>query len=208
MKIPWPSGWRWGGAALALLALPPVRAAMESSMTTHMLAQYPALVLTGVVLGRGLPQGCRRRLGMWNHMGISGLAFTTLALAVLMIPRVLDLALVDARVDALKYTALVSCGLALAVSWRPAGTVVQAFFLGNVLPMTAAVGLIYQQAPLQLCNAYRVDEQQMAGLALVWVALFLGIGWLSFVFGLLIQKEASGQQALIRRNPPAVERKI
>ncbi len=36
----------------------------------------------------------------WNELGIAGLVGSALALAVLMIPRVLDLALVDAHVEA------------------------------------------------------------------------------------------------------------
>lgn len=174
-------------AALAfagLLALPPLRAALESGMAAHMLVQYPALMLAGALFARTLTPQARRTLAAWNGMGISGLVFAALVLAVLMIPRVLDLVLVDSAADALKWAALIACGAALTLSWRPAGTVVQAFFLGNLLPMTAAVGLLYQEAPLQLCSAYRIDEQQAVGAVLVWLALFAGLAWLLHAFAL------------------------
>jgi hypothetical protein len=56
--------------------------------------------------------------------------------------------------------------------------VVQGFFLGNVLPMTVIAGTLYQDAPQRLCNAYRLDDQQQLGLALVWAAALVALGWL------------------------------
>ncbi|HEY0822874.1 MAG TPA: hypothetical protein VGD76_03725, partial [Ramlibacter sp.] len=109
----------------------------------------------------------RRRADAWNAHGIAGLLAAALVLMVLMIPRVLDLALVDARVDAAKWLALLACGAALQLSWRRAGLLVQGFFLGNLLPMTAAAGQLFQDAPVRLCNAYLLDDQVRLGQGLV-----------------------------------------
>src|SRR4029453_742064 len=98
-----------------------------------------------------------------------------LILAVLMIPRVLDLALVNARVEAAKTVALLFAGAVLHPSWRAAGLVVQGFFLGNVLPMTVIVGNLYQDSPLRLCNAYRLGDQQYLGECLVWLAIVFAV---------------------------------
>ena len=95
-----------------------------------------------------------------------------------MIPRVLDLALVDTRVEFAKVAALLFSGAVLRPSWRAAGLVVQAFFLGNILPMTIIVGTLYQDSPLRLCNAYRLEDQQQLGLALLWAAIAIAIAWL------------------------------
>lgn len=168
------------GLALAvLLMLPPLRGALESSMSLHMLVQYPALLLAGALLGAGVPGTMRRWLAAWNALGISGLAACTLVLAVAMIPRVLDLALVDMRVEAVKVAALLFAGAVLLPSWRAAGLIVQGFFLGNVLPMTASVGTLYADAPQRLCNAYRLDDQQQLGQALVWIAIAIALAWLA-----------------------------
>jgi hypothetical protein len=43
----------------------------------------------------------------------------------------LDLALLETRVEALKFVALVAAGAVAPASWRAAGPVVQAFFLGS-----------------------------------------------------------------------------
>jgi len=56
--------------------------------------------------------------------------------------------------------------------------VVQAFFLGGMLPMTIAVGTLYQNAPLRLCNAYRLDDQQALGSHLVVLAVAVAGVWL------------------------------
>ncbi len=167
-----------GAVLLAALMLPPLRHALEASMSLHMLVQYPALLLAGALLAAAVPAGLRRRLLAWNAMGISGLTACALIAAVLMIPRVLDLALTDWRAESAKVVALLLAGAVLRPSWRAAGLVVQGFFLGNVLPMTVVVGMLYQDAPLRLCNAYRLDDQQQLGFALVWGAAAAAATWL------------------------------
>jgi hypothetical protein len=170
-----------GAALLAVLLLPPVRQALEASMARHMLVQYPALMLAGALLATAMSERARQRLAAWNALGLSGLTAVALTLAELMIPRVLDLALVDPAVEAAKVVALVGAGAVLAPSWRAAGRVVQGFFLGNVLPMSVIVGTLYQDSPLRLCNAYRLDDQRQLGLALVWGAGALAAWWLGRV---------------------------
>ena len=163
-----------GAGLLALMLLPPVRDAFESRMSTHMLVQYPALLLTGALLAPRWQDRAQR----WNELGIAGLVAAALAMALLMVPRVLDLALQDAHIESVKLLALLASGAALAVSWRRAGTVIQAFFLGNVLPMMAVVGTLYQDSPTRLCSAYLLDDQQRLGAALVWAAVGIAMLWL------------------------------
>ena len=167
-----------GVILLMVMVLPPIRRATEASMTAHMLVQYTALLLAGGLLAQGLPARWQQAVQRWNELGIAGLVGSAIALAVLMVPRVLDLALVDLRVESLKLLALVLTGAALWLSWPRAGTVVQVFFLGNVLPMMAVVGTLYQDAVTRVCNAYRLDDQQDLGLALVWIAVGVLALWL------------------------------
>ncbi len=170
-----------GALLLVLLMLPSLRTALEASMSLHMLAQFPALMLAGALLGAALPRKLAQRLRAWNVLGISGLATCLLVLAVLMIPRVLDLALLDPRVEFAKLAALLFAGALLPSSWRASGLVVQGFALGNLLPMMVIVGTLYQDSPLRLCNGYRIDDQKQLGLALVWVAVAAGVTWLAQV---------------------------
>jgi len=169
-----------GAAAIALLALPAVRGPMEAAMATHMLAQFPLLVAAGALLAAACPAGLRSRIARWNALGIAGLVATAGVLGLSMIPRLLDLALADPRIDAAKWLALLLCGAALRMSWRPAGLVVQGFFLGNALPMTAVAGVLYQEASARLCNSYRLDEQELVGQALVGLAGAVAAAWLAW----------------------------
>ena len=174
---------------LALLLLPASRHALESSMWRHMLLQFPLLLLAGAGLAGVLPARVRAGLARWNAHGISGLVAVALVLALLMVPRVLDLALVSLPIEAAKCAALVLAGAALRLSWQPAGWLVQGFFLGNVLPMTAVVGQLYIDSPVRVCNAYLLDDQTRLGQWLVGCAIAVALGWLVGVAVALVRQE-------------------
>lgn len=168
-----------GLCLLALCTTPALRHVVEARMGTHMLLQFPALALAGGLLAGGTAPRWRMRLQAWNTHGIAGLALAALVLAIAMIPRLLDLALVDLRVEAVKWVALLLCGAALRLSWEAAGVVVQGFFLGNTLPMMAIAGWLYGVSAVRLCNAYRLDEQHAVGQALTWAAASIAAAWLA-----------------------------
>ena len=167
-----------GLALCALLAWPALRYALEASMWRHMVLQFPLLMGAGALLAAALSPRARGAVARWNAHGIAGLVLVAVVLAVLMVPRVLDLALVSPAVEAAKCAALVLAGAALRLSWRPAGLVVQGFFLGNVLPMTAVVGQLYIDSPTRVCNAYLLDDQDRLGQWLVTIAAALAVLWL------------------------------
>lgn len=179
----------FGVAALIALVTQPLRHTLESQMSMHMLVQFPALISTGMLLAGALSTKAREQLAQWNAHGIAGLTFAALVLALAMIPRLLDLALVDASVEIVKFVALLLCGLALRVSWRNAGVIVQGFFLGNILPMMAIAGSLYETAPARVCNAYRLDEQQWVGQCLTIVAGCIAAAWLARVFWNMTDKQ-------------------
>jgi uncharacterized membrane protein YqjE len=83
----------------------------------------------------------------------------------------------------------VLAGAALRLSWRAAGLVVQGFFLGNMLPMTAVVGQLYIDAPLRLCNAYLLDDQARLGQWLIALAVLLALAWLAQVGWWMARRE-------------------
>lgn len=192
----WQNLWRrWQLPAtlilLGLLALPVVRHFLEASMTRHMLLQFPLLMLAGFSLAGVLPPRWLARLSRWNGYGISGLFAAALLLALLMIPRLLDLALVDSRIELAKWLALLFCGATLRLSWQTAGLLVQGFFLGNVLPMTAVVGYLFQSSPVRVCNAYLLDDQERLGEGLIWMTAAVGLLWFGHLVLVMMRREAS-----------------
>lgn len=188
-----------GLALIALLAWPAWHQWLQATMWRHMLLQFGLWMAAGAVLAGALPARVRRALARWNRHGSSGLLLAGVVLAVLMLPRVLDLALRDAAIDAAKCAALALAGGALRLSWRPAGPVLQAFFLGNLLPMTVVVGQLYLDSPLRLCNAYLLDDQARLGRWLVGLAAAVALAWLVQVGWQLVRRDAAGAPAAAGR---------
>ena len=184
---------RWRAALglllAAVLALTPARALLEASMLRHMLVQAPLLLLAGALLASAAGPGLRAALARWNALGISGLVAAGAVLGLLMVPRVLDLALAEPAVEAAKFALLLLAGAALALSWRPAGLLVQAFFLGNMLPMTAVAGQLYADSPVRVCNAYLLDDQARLGEWLIALACAAAVLWLAQVARTVVLRE-------------------
>ena len=178
-------------AVLALLALPDARRAAEASMTMHMLVQFPLVAFPGFLLAAALPGRWLARMTACNAHGISGLFGVAVVLAILMIPRVLDLALVDGRIELAKWLALLFCGATLRLSWRPAGLLMQGFFLGNILPMMVVVGSLYESSPVRVCNAYLLDDQVRLGQLLVWISAGIALAWFAHLTRVLLHRETA-----------------
>lgn len=195
---------RWRAALglllAAVLALTPARALLEASMLRHMLVQAPLLLLAGALLASAAGPGLRAALARWNALGISGLVAAGAVLGLLMVPRVLDLALAEPAVEAAKFALLLLAGAALALSWRPAGLLVQAFFLGNMLPMTAVAGQLYADSPVRVCNAYLLDDQARLGEWLIALACAAAVLWLAQVARtVVLREERTGRQDAIEK---------
>lgn len=146
-----------------------------------MLVQIPMLLAGGMFLGRWLlqivGQETGQRFAAWNENGLPGLFAFLLVTAYWMIPKALDDAIASSSVEKAKILSLVFAGIVLTVSLARANTIIQLFFLGNFASMTAFVGLLYQEVPSRLCNAYLQDDQQSAGVGLVVIALAAPVLW-------------------------------
>lgn len=191
MKRTLDASWPW--SALIGVLLPASRAWLESDMARHMLLQFPLLLIVGAGFANTLPTTWRKVVATFNAHGANGLLLASLVLGFWMLPRALDDAVLSPPVALAKYASLLLAGMALRLSWRAAGTVVQLFFVGNWAWMSATVGLLYQSLPQRLCSVYLSDQQVVAGQGLVIMALLVPIAWLSFsgARGELIGDEAA-----------------
>jgi hypothetical protein len=163
------------GALWGVLALPPLRAGLESEMALQMTVQLPLLAVVGGLIARGL-RGCEPRwLRDADRYGLPGTIFAIFSLAVWMLPRSLDGALADPLVEAAKFVSLpLFLGLPLASSWQRLPGLGRGFLAANFLSMLGTLGGLYLAAPVRLCAYYRLDQQQASGRALI--ALAVGIG--------------------------------
>jgi hypothetical protein len=164
-----------GVSIIVVLVLPFVREGLEHEMITHMLVQIPLLAFAGGLLAIDLPASWKVRINAWNRGGVSGTLVAVIVSSWWMVPRALDSVLASPGAELLKFVSLpLLVGAPLALSWKPLGTIGRGFVIANVLPMWAVVGWMYVAAPSRVCNYYLVDQQVIAGTALLWVAVIAG----------------------------------
>jgi hypothetical protein len=173
-----------------IVALPPVAHLTLGSMFGQMLLQIPLVFGAATVLGYvlGSPSEAWQR---WNLQGATGLLLATVIPTFWMIPVALDYAVSDPWWEASKVASLIVAGVATSLSWRVSSTVTRAFFLGNLLWMTATVGLLFQEFPERLCNAYLWDDQALTGEALVIGSGVIGVIWTLRLFHRLSAEKRS-----------------
>lgn len=161
-----------------VLWLPPIRSALESEMALHMAVQVPFLIALGVPLAAAARVYEPRWLAAADWLGIPGIVTVVLGTSFWMLPRALDQAVSDSRVDLVKFLSLpLLVGVPLGVSWRRMPSLGRAFLWANFIPKLAAIGGLYLAAPTRLCAYYRLDQQEFAGWTLIAVAVALGMTW-------------------------------
>lgn len=148
---------------------------LEASMARHMVAELPLLFVAGWLAAHA----CRAR--RWRAfsayrpaMLLAGLLMTS----VWMLPVALDYAVLSPAANALKVAGMLVSGFLVGAAWRAAGAILQGFFVVNWAWMTVFAGLLYQDAPQQLCSVYLSDQQWMAGTGLVTLASAVLTIWL------------------------------
>ena len=158
------SGW-------ALLAVPPLRALMESSMVAHMLLQIPVLAALGVWGAALLPDGFRERLDAYNDRGLPFALLAVFMAAFWMLPRSLDGALNQGIMEFAKFISVpLLLGVPLGLSWRRLPLIARGFLWSKLLSMLIVLGWLYSVAPVRLCTNYLVDEQTLLGRSLLMLA--------------------------------------
>lgn len=161
------------GLLLALVGI--VRPWLEATMARHMVAELPLLFAIGwlVAYTTGCADG-RQRHSYCPAMLLSALLITS----VWMLPVALDYAVIHVAANALKVAGMLLAGFLTGSAWHAAGAIVQGFFLVNWAWMTITAGLLYQDAPQQLCSVYLSDQQSMAGVGLVTLGAAVLSIWL------------------------------
>lgn len=161
-----------------VLLLPPLQRALESSMALQMLAQVPLLIGAGYRLRDSVPATVAAVVERWNRHGVTGLALTTLAGAVWMLPRSLDAAVSEPWVAVAKFiTVPLLIGLPLGLSWPHMGFVIRGVFLLELIATFFRLGWLYMVSPMRLCNSYLLDDQQRTGeyMLVIGTVIFIGV---------------------------------
>lgn len=179
--------WACRAAALGLLAglplalfWPALRHTLEARMLLHMLLEFPALFASGwalqwLLLRIAAVRRLSRSVVLLDWRGWSGATLVTLVAAAWMLPSLLDMALLSTAVAAAKYVSWWLAGWVLAGSVDRVDPELRLFIVGNFAWMTGSAGLLYIDAPTRLCVNYLQDDQRQTGIALVFVAVALGV---------------------------------
>jgi hypothetical protein len=194
-------------ALLLALALPPVRHALEASMTAQMLVQLPLLAAAGYVLGRVIPVRVGASVAGWNYHGITGMVLASFASAYWMLPRLLDASVTEPAMAAAKFLSVpLLVGVALAQSWPRSSFVVRGVFVLELLATLFRLGCLYLISPLRLCNNYLLDDQQRLGQLLIaaGAALFLWIAGKLLWGQFDLTRDAADDQAVFGGSPARI----
>lgn len=154
-------------------------------MVRHMGLELPLLALAGWWAAHCAGRRLTSWLAPWNGAGLPGLLAAWCVVSYWMLPVALDEATLGAPSGMAKVVTMVLAGLLARASWQAAGPVLQGFFVINGCWMMLTAGLLYQEAEVQLCSTYLVDEQLVAGRVLVLWALAVLATWLFAVAGRL-----------------------
>ena len=170
------------------LAAPPLRAWLESSMALHMLVQLPLLAGIGYCIGRSWTRShSLATLQSFNAGGITGLIFASFVMLLWMLPRPLDLARLEASIDALKFVSVPAAGVAIALSWHRLHPIGRAVVHLEVIATLLRFGWGYLAADQRLCLSYLAEDQRVTGILLVVLgaAYAIAVSWKA-VFGVPI----------------------
>ncbi len=147
-------------------------------MALQMLAEFPLLMASGYAACAWISRrhGDNRAIDALMRMGLAPLLYVSLCLMFWMVPLALDLARLDAAVNASKVVSLLAAGAALRHGLWRAPAAVLLFFAGNLIWTLATVGMLFRDAGDRLCASFLLADQQLAGSGLLGYAVAAGVG--------------------------------
>lgn len=155
------------------------RSALEADPVSHVLVQLPVLAWAGYILvPEGLFRGAPSNRGGWPALLIA--LFTA---AFWMLPRSIDAALASPTVEVAKFvTVPLGIGSALAIGWPNTHPLFRGFLKAQSISMLLVLAFLYTHAPVRICNAYLVNDQERLGLGFLFAAIALALLWIIPLF--------------------------
>ena len=147
-----------------------LRDAAIADPVAHVLVQLPLLAASGWFAARALR--------LETHATVTALIVALAATACWMLPRSIDAALADPLVEAVKFASVPALiGAPLALAWHRLHPILRGFVKAQTLSMLGVLGFLYTHAPVRVCNAYLVNDQERLGMGFLYLAGALVIFW-------------------------------
>ncbi|MES0488366.1 MAG: hypothetical protein ABUK01_00135 [Leptospirales bacterium] len=173
------------------LLIPGVDRYLDSEMSLHMIAQMWGLALLGVLTGKvdlsflttfTFTETFVETLARFklNRYGVSALVFFIGTITFWMIPRSLDLAVINNSADYIMHINLFCAGLFLGKNLKKMPFVLKTAAGIYGLSMLISVGLTYTMYNSLLCATYDLEMQKETG------ELVLKIFWFAFVLFIIL----------------------
>ena len=156
-----------------------LRQPLESDPVTHVLVQLPALAVTGALFAPIFSVDG----GAWNRGGIPTLLVALFAIVFWMLPSSIDSALTSPVVEAAKFVSVpFLIGVPLAMGWKRAHPLLRGFIKAQAISMLGILAFLYTHAPVRICNAYLVGDQERLGYGFLFAALGVSLLWIIPLF--------------------------
>jgi len=185
-------------ACLILASASPFAGFWKSSLPLHMLVQFPLLVVAGALVGCEVARWRSVEPGAYRLEGLSAVLFGAFVLSFWMLPRWLDAAVLDWRIDVAKVISLaLVVGLSWGWGWQQIGTLTRGFLAIHGISMLFALGILYRSTPVRLCNTYLLDQQSILGGGMLAIAAIATV--------LAALRLMAGNSIVLSRSPGASE---
>lgn len=168
------------GAALLVLAA--LQGVLERRMALHMVVELPLLFAVGWFSAAVAGARFQKWFDLYNFAGLTGFIAASAIAMFWMLPVSLDLAVLSPVVGTAKVSSLLLAGAVTRHSVTAARVEVQGFFILNWAWMTGTAGVLYQSAPQRLCTTYLQNDQVIAGIGIVFIAVIVTLAWIVHAF--------------------------
>ena len=168
------------GAALLVLAA--LQDFLERRMALHMVVELPLLFAVGWLAAAAAGARFQTWFDRYNFAGLTGFSAASAIGMFWMLPVSLDLAVLSPAIGTAKVASLLLAGAVARHSFAAARVEVQGFFILNWAWMTGTAGVLYQSAPQRLCSTYLQNDQAIAGVGIVFIAVVVTLAWIVHAF--------------------------
>jgi len=154
------------------------RQPLESHAVSHILVQLPLLAWCGWEIVNTTSAGQSLKTRSWNQDGVAPLLVALFFIFFWMLPKSIDAALTNSSMEVFKFITLpIGVGSALALGWCRAHPILKGFLKANAISMLVVLAFLYTHAPVRICNAYLIVDQEQLGYGFLLAAIGLAILW-------------------------------